>query len=154
MEEAQKAAKKVLYNRTMRLLARPMSASMLPDEQLRPFSANLLIPILQTIGRAIRRSRPAEVYFVDAAWAPESAKEGQDSERSSVLIGMQRLLNEYVTHPDLGERAIFEALYKPFAEAFSDIEKLGPGSAFIPEDDEDDIYSPALLEEQGEEEEE
>lgn len=154
VEEAQKAAKKVLYNRTMRLLARPMSASMLPDEQLRPFSANLLIPILQTIGRAIRRSRPAEVYFVDAAWAPESAKEGQDSERSSVLIGMQRLLNEYINHPHPGERAIFEALYKPFAEAFSDIEKLGPGSAFIAEDDEDDIYSSALLEEQDEEEEE
>lgn len=153
VEEAQKAARKVLYNRTMRLLARPMSASMLPDEQLRPFSANLLIPILQTIGRAIRKSRPAEVYFVDAAWAPESAREQQDSERSSVLVGMQHLLQGYVDRPDPGERAIFEALYKPFAEAFSDIENLGPGGAFTPEDDEDDIYGPGLLEEPDEEDE-
>lgn len=154
VEEAQKIARKVLYNRTMRLLARPMSASMLPDEQLRPFSANLLIPILQTIGRAIRKSRPAEVYFVDAAWAPESAKEQQDTERTSVLAGMQKLLHSYINHPDPAERAIFEALYKPFADAFNDIEGLGPSSVLTPEEDEDDIYSLALLEEQDEEDDE
>lgn len=151
VQEKQGEEKKKLYNRTMRLLARPMSASMLPDEQLRPFSANLLIPVLQTIGRAIRRSRPAEVYFVDAAWAPDSAKERQDTERSSVLVGMQKLLHEYVHHVNPAERAIFEALYKPFADAFSDIENLNPGGVFTPEDDEDDIYSPALLEEADEE---
>lgn len=153
VQEAQAEARKKLYNRTMRLLARPMSASMLPDEQLRPFSANLLIPILQTIGRAIRRSRPAEVYFVDAAWAPDSARDRQDTQRSSVLVGMQKLLQEYVHHPDPAERAIFEALYKPFADAFDDIENLGPGGIFAPEDDEDDIYSTALLEDADEEDE-
>lgn len=153
VQEAQGEAKKKLYNRTMRLLARPMSASMLPDEHLRPFSANLLIPILQTIGRAIRRSRPAEVYFVDAAWAPESAREGQDTERSSVLVGMQKLLNGYVGASDPGDRAIFEALYKPFADAFADIENLGPGGVFTPEEDEDDIYTSALIEDADEEDE-
>ncbi|MCP2013409.1 hypothetical protein L1280_000537 [Deinococcus sp. HSC-46F16] len=152
VQEAQAETRKKLYTGTMRLLARPMSASMLPDEYLRPFSANLLIPILQTIGRAIRRSRPAEVYFVDAAWAPESAKGKQDSERTSVLVGMQKLLHGYVTRSDPGEQAIFQALYAPFAEAFGDIENLGPGGVFTPEEDEDDTYTTAPLEDEGDEE--
>src|SRR5439155_17859954 len=62
------------YRRVARLLARPMSASMLDKDTLPVFGANLVVPVLQTIGRAMRLGMPAEVYFVDAAWAPNSAE--------------------------------------------------------------------------------
>jgi len=141
---AQRFRRAQLYASVMRLLARPMSASLLPDEFVRPFAANLLIPVIQTIGRAIRRSQPAEVHFVDAAWAPRSAAGGTDDERSSVLVGMQHLLRDLLMASDPTQQAIFEALYRPFADAFSDIDGLGPSGPLSPEDDEDDQYLSAF----------
>ncbi|MFC4454112.1 hypothetical protein [Deinococcus sonorensis] len=140
LSAAQRRARGELFGSVMRLLARPMSASMLPSEFVRPFAANLLIPVVQTIGRAIRRSQPAEVHFVDAAWAPKSAAGQTDDERSSVLVGMQHLLRSLVGSTDPGQRDIFQALYGPFADAFADIDGLGPGGGLAPEDDEDDRY--------------
>lgn len=141
--------RRTLYERVMRLLSRPLSASMLPDSDIRPFSANLLIPILQMIGRAIRRSSPAEVYFVDAAWAPLSAEGKADFERSSVLVTMRNLLRDYMTHPDPVEQAVLSALYKPFAIAFDEIEGLNTGDLPSVSDDDDDTFPPTALEDLG-----
>lgn len=141
--------RKQVYADTMKLLSRSMSASRLPDHFIPAFSANLLIPILQTIGRAIRRSQPAEVFFVDAAWAPRSAaQDGADDERSSVLIKMQTLLNSYVTQQDPAERAVMQALYLPFAEAFADIQGLNPGGFSAPDED-PSFFPPVHLDDDG-----
>lgn len=56
-----------IYRRVANLLARPMSASRLDKDTLPNFAANLLVPILQTIGRGMRKRMPVAVYFVDAA---------------------------------------------------------------------------------------
>jgi len=141
-------ARKKLYASTMNLLSRSMSASRLPEIFLKPFAANLLIPILQTIGRAIRRSRPAEVFFVDAAWAPKSAAGDADDERSSVLVGMQDLLSGYLTDTDPGERAVMDALFGPFAAAFDDIEGLRTGG-YSSGDEEGSDYPPVYLDDEG-----
>ncbi|MDR6218233.1 hypothetical protein [Deinococcus soli (ex Cha et al. 2016)] len=138
-----------LYGDTMKLLSRTMSASRLPDTFIPAFSANLLIPILQTIGRAIRRSQPAEVFFVDAAWAPRSTTgDGADDERSSVLVKMQNLLSAYVTDPDPAEQAVMRALYQPFADAFADIQGLNPGGFSAPDDD-PSLFPPVHLDDDG-----
>ena len=137
-----------LYAGTMNLLSRSMSASRLPDAFLKPFAANLLIPVLQTIGRAIRRSRPAEVFFVDAAWAPKSAENEADDERSSMLVGMQSLLAGYLADPDPAEHAVMDALFGPFAEAFADIEGLRSGG-YTGADEEDSDYPPVYLDDEG-----
>lgn len=138
-----------LYQRVMRLLAQPLQASSLPEREVRPFSANLIIPILQMIGRAIRRSSPAEVYFVDAAWAPRSAISEVDSERSSVLVTMRNLLRTYLEHPDPAERAILTALYEPFATAFNSIEGLNAGWPDAVDDDDDEMVPPTAMEDLG-----
>lgn len=138
-----------VYAETMKLLSRTMSASRLPEHFIPAFSANLLIPILQTIGRAIRRSQPAEVFFVDAAWAPRSATGDEaDDERSSVLIMMQNLLNAYVTHLHPSERAVMQALYQPFADAFADIQGLNPGGFSAPDED-PNFFPPVHLDDDG-----
>lgn len=136
---AQQQQRRQLHAATMQLLARPQQASLLPEAFRRPFGANLLIPILQTIGRAIRKSQPAEVVFVDAAWAPHSADEQPDDEKSSVLVAMRNLLHDYVNHPDPGQQAILTALYGPFATAFANINGLlTTGEASAPNIDEDE----------------
>jgi hypothetical protein len=113
---------------------------MLPDDFLLPFSANLLTPVLQMIGRAIRRSMPAEVYFVDAAWAPKSAQEQADHERTSVLVTMRNLLRSYQAESNPAQRAILEALYGPFARAFQEIRGLN-ADGIVPAEDENENFT-------------
>lgn len=139
-----------LYQDTMQLLSQPLQVSRLPPKYRRAFAANLLIPVLQTIGRAIRGSRPADVYFVDAAWASQSCDGKPDTERTSVLVVMQKLLRNYMRTPDPGQRAILQALYQPFAEAFADIDGLLTGEPLaIEADEERDASSYYNLEDQG-----
>lgn len=126
------AERKKVFRSTLSLLSTHLSASRLPDEFLQGFTANLLVPVLQTIGRAIRRGSPAQVYFVDAAWAPYSAEEKPDHSRSSVLVGMQELLDQMVDGNE-----VMTALYGPFAQAFSEIENLRTGLPLDIESDDD-----------------
>lgn len=115
-----------LYTHTMRLLGRPQSAQRLPKTFRRAFAANLLIPILQTIGRAIRGGSPADVYFVDAAWAPHSAEKKADTSRTSELVMMRKMLREYLG-PDCPPAycpPVLAALYGPFGTAFEQIDGL------------------------------
>lgn len=139
-----------LYQDTMQLLSQPLQASRLPPRYMKAFAANLLIPVLQTIGRAIRGSRPADVYFVDAAWAPNSVDGGADTIRTSVLVVMQQLLRDYMQTADPGQQAVLRALYQPFADAFADIEGLNVDSVGVNEgSDERDQSSYNYLEDQG-----
>jgi hypothetical protein len=150
VQAAYDEARRDLYQDTMQLLSQPLQASRLPIQYMRAFAANLLIPVLQTIGRAIRGSRPADVYFVDAAWAPNSADDEPDSERTSVLVMMQKLLKDYMSTPDPGQRAILQALYQPFADAFADIEGLRTGGSGTGEEaTQDDTSTYYNLEDQG-----
>ncbi len=98
------------YREVANLLARPMSASALADKVLVNFAANQLVPTLQTIGRGMRKRMPVNVYFVDAAWAPRSAEQQQESTRSSLLVVMQKILADCIAdrNPDL--RDIYQAL--------------------------------------------
>lgn len=115
-----------LYRKVANLLARPLSFSRLEQTMVRHFAANLLVPIIQTIGRGMRKRMPIDVYFVDAAWAPRSCEGQPENERSSVLIVMQQVLEDYYNHPDPDERDIYQALYTPFVIAFRGIQGLIP----------------------------
>ena len=129
------------YRRIANVLARPMSASRLDGETLIGFAANLLVPILQTIGRGMRKQMPVYVYFVDAAWAPNSAQGGNETERSSLLVVMQQVLKRALEDPDPDLRAIAQALYGIFYEAFDNIVDLHPPQA--PESSQDDFFDPS-----------
>ena len=83
-----------------------------------------MIIILQTIGRAMRGDCPAFVYFVDAAWAPRSANGGSDSKSTSMLVMMQDILRECLSHPDLTTRQCYESLYLSFATPMNAIAGL------------------------------
>lgn len=89
-----------------------------------PFVADQMIIILQAIGRAMRGDCPAFVYFVDAAWAPNSALGTADSERTSMLVMMQTILQKCLNHPDPARRECYRNLYQSFSEPLNAIQNL------------------------------
>jgi hypothetical protein len=124
------------YKRITKLLARPMTVSQLDAETLQAFAANLLVIVLQTIGRATRKAMPAEVYFVDAAWAPNSARGQADDERSSVLVGMRNILVEALGTASADQRDIYRELYGIFENSFRALDGvLFPTGPLPPEPD-------------------
>jgi hypothetical protein len=118
-----RAARRAATSMVEYLLRIPLAAQAL-GKYAEPFVADLMIIILQTIGRAMRGDCPAFVYFVDAAWAPRSAYGEADTARTSMLVMMQRILQECLTHADPSIRECYENLYKAFFVPLSSIENL------------------------------
>lgn len=135
-----------VFRQIARLLARPMSASQLDDKTLWAFSANLLVTILQMIGRGMRKRMPIEVYFIDAAWAPNSAQGRPETARSSVLVAMRDILAKCLTTRDADQWDIHEALYGVFNAAFREIDGVIFPDGQSGEETEDFDPSPAGLE--------
>jgi len=83
---------------------------------------------------------PVYVYFVDAAWAPYSAEGCPETDRSSLLVIMHQILEKCLAKPDPDLRAVYQALYGVFRDAFTDIiglilpqdSQLTPGDLFDP----------------------
>ena len=119
MRQARKEASRVIE----RLLRLPLSSQRLA-EYAEPFVADQMIMILQTTGRAMRGDCPAFVYFVDQAWAPQSATGQRDDRRSSMLVMMRSILNECLNHPDPAQRECYLNLYTSFAEPLNNMEGL------------------------------
>lgn len=105
------------------LLRMPLASQRL-GEYAEPFVADQMIIILQTIGRAMRGDCPAFVYFVDAAWAPASARGEVDSERTSMLVMMQKILEKCLKHPNPIMRECYQNLYETFSVPLNDIQNL------------------------------
>lgn len=112
--DALRGAKFGSYRLARRLLQEPLMASRLGAELFRPFTANQMVAILQTIGRGMRNGCPVSVYFVDAAWAYRSALDQTDTARDSMLVQMRAILEECLVHPDPVTRAIYAELYGAF----------------------------------------
>ena len=105
------------------LLRMPLASQRL-GKYAEPFVADQMIIILQTIGRAMRGDCPAFVYFVDAAWAPASARGEVDSDRTSMLVMMQKILGKCLNHPNPVLRECYQNLYQTFTVPLNAIENL------------------------------
>lgn len=102
--------------RIRRLMRHSVRASMLGD-LLEPFVADIMIDVLQTIGRAMRNGCKARAIFVDGAWANAAAASGgteSDRPHTSFIVMMRDILRKRVTDPDPVIREVYEALYSPF----------------------------------------
>jgi hypothetical protein len=124
ISQAWNEARSNIYRDIRRLLQEPLMASRLGAELFKPFTANQMVAILQTIGRGMRNACPVSVYFVDAAWAPDSAKGKPDSLRNSMLVQMRVILEECIAHPDPVIREIYKELYSAFLEPLRRIDKV------------------------------
>ncbi|MER9585793.1 hypothetical protein [Mesorhizobium sp. M0276] len=91
------------------------------------FVADVMIDVIQTIGRSMRNGCKTRVLFVDAAWAPNSTRpEGpsEDTAATSYLVAMQRILDRLVNSKDAVHAEIYEALYRPYLEPLSQCQGL------------------------------
>lgn len=79
--------------------------------------------IVQAVGRLLRGGVPFHAYFVDAAWAPNSAdynSDTLDTEKTSLLVAVILRLAEYSATAD----TVGWALYKPLADALERTDNL------------------------------
>ncbi len=70
----------------------------LPDEDRDAVHWDIIVSLWQAIGRLIRGKANAQVFWCDAKFAPNSAKneDGKDdTAASSILVGMVNLLRPY-----------------------------------------------------------
>lgn len=118
-----KAARKATVRMAEELLRVPLVSQALGN-YAESFVADQMIIILQTIGRAMRGDCPAFVYFVDAAWAPNSARGEVDTPRSSMLVTMQTILQKCLEHPEPAKRECYKNLYEAFAQPLNNIANL------------------------------
>lgn len=95
------------------LLRRPQQMSRL-GRMIQPFVADGMVDLLQTIGRAMRNGCKTRVFFVDASFAPQSAINRRDTQRTSMIVAMRDVLNSLLSSPDPVEREIYKLLYEPF----------------------------------------
>jgi hypothetical protein len=115
LHAAWRDARRDLATVTRRLLRFPIQASRL-GPLARPFTADIMVDVLQTIGRAMRNGCKARVIFVDAAWAPKSGGERPaiDTAATSMIVAMRDILRNRLASEDPIEREVYTALYRPF----------------------------------------
>ena len=135
---AWKTARKKTYRNVGRLLREPLMASRLGIELFEPFTANQMVAILQTIGRGMRNACPVLVYFVDAAWAIQTAFGKTDSLCDSMLVQMRVILEQCVKDDDPVIKEIYEELYLAFLEPLREMKINYPSNLFQSEDSEYD----------------
>lgn len=111
------------YEKVGRLMRKPLYARAL-GELFEPFTANMAVSLLQTIGRAMRNGCPVQCFFVDRAWAERSARQQPDHEKSSMLVQLRRILERGVNDTDPRIAALHQALYAAFLEPLSKTEDL------------------------------
>jgi hypothetical protein len=85
--------RRALHHRFKRLyhrkLAQPMQYTALNRDDRAAFVWNLAVRLWQTIGRGMRGGQPVNVYFVDAAFAPQRAVGEVDGPQTSVLAALE-----------------------------------------------------------------
>lgn len=118
------AARRHAYQRIGPLLRRPLYARAL-GRLFEPFTANVAVNLLQTIGRAMRNGCPVQCFFIDRAWAEKTARGGRDDEMSSMLVQLRAILERGVASDDRREAALYRALYGAFLEPLLNIGGLG-----------------------------
>lgn len=114
-------ARRAALVRVRRLLRHSVRVGTLGD-LTDAFVADVMIDVVQTIGRSMRNGCKTRVMFVDAAWAPGSMDPRApraDTARTSYLVAMNAILERLLNSPDAVHRQIYEALYRPYVEPLS-----------------------------------
>lgn len=113
------------YHQWCHLLHLSVRLRTLPDEDRDAVHWDIIVSLWQAIGRLIRGEANAQVFWCDAKFAPNSAKneDGKDdTAASSILVGMVNLLRPYFeNNPQISrsDRLIVQSLYRPFYQAIS-----------------------------------
>jgi hypothetical protein len=87
----------------------------------------LFVTMCQVIGRLIRGGCEARVHFCDAKFAPNTVINKEDTESTSILVGIIKTVDKLLKSEDIIERELAEKLYYPFYKGLKDCEGLRYG---------------------------
>lgn len=119
------------YRQWLYLLHLSVRLRTLPAENREAVHWDILVSLWQVIGRLIRGNANAQVFWCDAKFGINSAKNEdgkQDTDATSILIGMVNLLRPYFENEPqipLRERLIVQSLYRPFYRAIANTNLSG-----------------------------
>lgn len=116
-------AKRALMAQALPLLRHPLRATQLPGLQ-DAFAADRLVPLHQTIGRAMRNGCAAHCVFVDWAWAERSPTGEPDDAHSSLLVLWRTLLHRGTHHANARTAALYRSLFSAYLEPLSRVQGL------------------------------
>lgn len=86
----------------------------LEESEREALCMTLFVTMCQVIGRLIRGGCKARVHFCDAKFAPNTVKNEEDTEKTSILVGIIRTLDKLMESENLIERELAHKLYYPF----------------------------------------
>ncbi|QLE59942.1 hypothetical protein [Nostoc sp. TCL26-01] len=118
------------YRQWLRLLHLPVRLRTLDEKNLPAMHWDIAVSLWQVVGRLIRGSSNAELFWCDAKFGLNVAQinEQEDTPSTSILIGIRDLLQPYFEEDDLQitqrDRQIVQALYRPFYEAIAKTKNL------------------------------
>lgn len=130
LEELGKNFRDTAYRQWLRLLHLPVRLRTLDEKDLTAVHWDIAVSLWQVIGRLIRGSSDAQLFWCDAKFGLNVAQmnDQEDSPSTSILVGIRDLLQPYfegeapqITQRD---RQIVQALYKPFYEAIANTKNL------------------------------
>ena len=113
-------------NKLRELSNRAYSFHTLTEEERDVLCWNQLVKIWQIIGRLVRGNVPAEVYFLDAKFAPFSAEDLKDKANTSLLVAIIKTLELHVEGVGLEpwRLTLARSLYGDFLKALKNTEGL------------------------------
>lgn len=138
--DALRRARGALYRDVGHLLRHPLYARSLRRDLFTPFTANVAVPLLQTIGRAMRNGCPVQCVFVDRAWAEKSSMGGVDDAGTSMLVQLRAILEQGCDSADPREAMLFRELYGPFLEPFQNVAGVYTSASPPPHDETVDSF--------------
>lgn len=111
-----------------RLLHTKLAYSSLPTDERDALAWTQLVTIWQVVGRLVRGGEHAEVYFCDAAFAPNTALRSEDKRDDpslSLLLGLRHVLAPYFQQDTPStDSYLVDVLYGCLYEALSTLEGL------------------------------
>lgn len=112
--ETADAIRKMAREEWYRLLTNRQTWADMSKDDREALASTLFTRMWQAVGRGIRGGVPVVVLFVDAKWAPESAKGKEDNSESSLLMAMQECYDQFVEGKkgSYYEQQLANALYK------------------------------------------
>lgn len=87
----------------------------------------LFVTMCQVIGRLIRGGCKARVHFCDAKFAPNTVKNEYDTEKTSILVGVIKMLDKLMESENVIEKELAYKLYYPFYKGLKECEGLNYG---------------------------
>lgn len=107
-----------------------MTYRTMETEERRALCMNLFVSLCQVIGRLVRGGCEARVHFCDGAFAPLSLKGEEDTEKTSILVGMIQVLRDYLEEDGIAsqqDKTIAYQLYSAFYKGLKECEGLKYG---------------------------